>query len=185
MTARGHRLIRHRSARSRHHPLNRQLSPPTTTGQVELQGGSTAGAVRHDGACAALTGAGVPPAVRSTVVGERLSTRRPHLGRHSQPPRAVLDEVMPARSALGEEQSPRIRLHDLRHTHATLRPAARLPRPELIGAQKGGSSLVPPTGAAQGSGELPRPAPARPSPAPVPPPLPSPERAAFETVAVA
>src|SRR4051794_36707180 len=56
------------------------------------------------------------------------------------------------------------------------------------GAQKGGSSLVTPTGVAQGSGEPPRPVSARPSPAPVPPdppPGPWPDRAALATVAVA
>jgi integrase len=51
-------------------------------------------------------------------------------GRHRHPERfsrQFLDHVRQARKALGEELLPVIRLHDLRHTHATLLLAAGEP----------------------------------------------------------
>ena len=41
--------------------------------------------------------------------------------------RRFVDQVVQARKALGEDQLPKIRLHDLRHTHATLLLAAGEP----------------------------------------------------------
>ena len=48
-------------------------------------------------------------------------------GRSSTSSRRFLAAVVQARRALGEEQLPVIRLHDLRHTHATLLLAAGEP----------------------------------------------------------
>jgi integrase len=51
-------------------------------------------------------------------------------GTHRHPERYTrrfVEQVAQARRALGEDQLPRIRLHDLRHTHATLLLAAGEP----------------------------------------------------------
>jgi integrase len=51
-------------------------------------------------------------------------------GKHRHPERysrRFVEQVVQARKALGEDQLPRIRLHDLRHTHATLLLAAGEP----------------------------------------------------------
>ena len=55
-----------------------------------------------------------------SVLGTLDGTHR-HPERYS---RRFVEQVMQARKALGQDQLPRIRLHDLRHTHATLLLAA-------------------------------------------------------------
>ncbi|MDT0278239.1 tyrosine-type recombinase/integrase [Blastococcus goldschmidtiae] len=57
------------------------------------------------------------------VLGNLEGTHR-HPERYS---RRFVEQVVQARRALGEDQLPRIRLHDLRHTHATLLLAAGEP----------------------------------------------------------
>jgi integrase len=57
------------------------------------------------------------------VLGNLDGTHR-HPERYS---RRFVEQVLQARRALGEDQLPRIRLHDLRHTHATLLLAAGEP----------------------------------------------------------
>jgi integrase len=57
------------------------------------------------------------------VLGNLDGTPR-HPERYS---RRFVEQVQQARKALGEDQLPRIRLHDLRHTHATLLLAAGEP----------------------------------------------------------
>jgi integrase len=53
-----------------------------------------------------------------------LEGKHRHPERYSRP---FVEQVVQARKALGEDQLPRIRLHDLRHTHATLLLAAGEP----------------------------------------------------------
>jgi integrase len=57
------------------------------------------------------------------VLGTLEGTHR-HPERYS---RRFVEQVVQARRALGEDHLPRIRLHDLRHTHATLLLAAGEP----------------------------------------------------------
>ena len=57
------------------------------------------------------------------VLGALEGTLR-HPERYS---RRFVEQVVQARRALGEDQLPKIRLHDLRHTHATLLLAAGEP----------------------------------------------------------
>jgi integrase len=59
----------------------------------------------------------------SLVLGNLDGTHR-HPERYS---RRFVEQVVQARKALGEDQLPKIRLHDLRHTHATLLLAAGEP----------------------------------------------------------
>jgi integrase len=99
---------------------------PTKTGQervVELNAGTVV-ALR---ACRAVRG-GLPlDLVRdSALVRGNLNGINRHPERFS---RRFAGRVVQARKALGEDRLPVIRLHDLRHTHATLLAARSAPRP--------------------------------------------------------
>jgi integrase len=63
------------------------------------------------------------PGDAALVLGNLDATHR-HPERYS---RRFVDQVVQARRALGEDQLPKIRLHDLRHTHAALLLAAGEP----------------------------------------------------------
>ena len=97
---------------------------PTKTGQARVVDidADTIAALR---AYRAVRGSLTLDLVRDTapVLGNLDGTPR-HPERYS---RRFVDQVAQARRALGEDQLPRIRLHDLRHTHATLLLAAGEP----------------------------------------------------------
>ena len=97
---------------------------PTKTGQARVVDidADTIAALR---AYRAVRGSLTLNLVRDTapVLGNLDGTPR-HPERYS---RRFVDQVAQARRALGEDQLPRIRLHDLRHTHATLLLAAGEP----------------------------------------------------------
>jgi integrase len=102
----------------------RLVEGATKTGQsrvVDLDAGTVA-ALR---AYRAVRGSLAPDLVRDTalVLGTLRGTHR-HPERFS---RQFVAHVVQARRALGEERLPVIRLHDLRHTHATLLLAAGEP----------------------------------------------------------
>jgi integrase len=93
------------------------IEGPTKTGQARVVDidADTAAALR---AYRASRGSLAPELVRDAalVLGNLDGTHR-HPERYS---RRFVEQVVQARKALGEDQLPRIRLHDLRHTHATL-----------------------------------------------------------------
>jgi integrase len=97
---------------------------PTKTGQARVVDidSDTVAALR---AYQATRGALSLELVRNDalVLGTLDGTHR-HPERYS---RRFVEQVMQARKALGQDQLPRIRLHDLRHTHATLLLAAGEP----------------------------------------------------------
>jgi integrase len=97
---------------------------PTKTGQARVVDidADTIAALR---AYRTVRGSLTLDLVRDTapVLGNLDGTPR-HPERYS---RRFVDQVAQARRALGEDQLPRIRLHDLRHTHATLLLAAGEP----------------------------------------------------------
>jgi integrase len=97
---------------------------PTKTGQARVVDidADTVAALR---AYRATRGLLALDLVRDTalVLGALEGTLR-HPERYS---RRFVEQVVQARRALGEDQLPKIRLHDLRHTHATLLLAAGEP----------------------------------------------------------
>jgi integrase len=97
---------------------------PTKTGQarvVDIDADTVAALRACRATCAGLAAGLVRDA--ALVLGGLDGTHR-HPERYS---RRFVEQVLQARRALGEDQLPRIRLHDLRHTHATLLLAAGEP----------------------------------------------------------
>jgi integrase len=97
---------------------------PTKTGQarvVDIDADTVAALSAYRGTRAGLAAGLVRD---STLVLGNLEGTHRHPERYS---RRFVEQVLQARRALGEDQLPRIRLHDLRHTHATLLLAAGEP----------------------------------------------------------
>ncbi|SFK74683.1 Phage integrase family protein [Geodermatophilus ruber] len=102
----------------------RLVEGPTKTGQarvVDIDDDTVAALRAYRAARASLA----PLLVRdAALVLATLDGRHRHPERYS---RRFVEQVVQARKAVGEDQLPRIRLHDLRHTHATLLLAAGEP----------------------------------------------------------
>ncbi|UOY03952.1 site-specific integrase [Blastococcus sp. PRF04-17] len=97
---------------------------PTKTGQARVVDidDDTVAALRT---YRAIRGSLAPELVRdAALLLANLDGTHRHPERYS---RRFVEQVAQARRALGEDQLPQIRLHDLRHTHATLLLAAGEP----------------------------------------------------------
>jgi integrase len=102
----------------------RLVEGPTKTGQarvVDIDDDTVAALRAYRATRASLA----PDLVRdAALVLATLDGTHHHPERYS---RRFVEQVVQARKALGEDQLPRIRLHDLRHTHATLLLADGVP----------------------------------------------------------
>jgi integrase len=102
----------------------RLVEGPTKTGQarvVDIDDDTVAALRAYRATRASLA----PDLVRdAALVLATLDGTHRHPERYS---RRFVEQVVQARKALGEDQLPRIRLHDLRHTHATLLLADGVP----------------------------------------------------------